>query len=178
MGDQRLDSLLAVRQHDQTPDGVLQLANVARPRVFPEPRKRFWQKLLLPTVLAVELGQEPDRQHRNFVAPLPERRHPDLHHIEPVVEILSELAALHRVFQVAVGRRDHTRVDVDHSMAADAREPEILEHVEELSLQREGKLGDLVEVDRALVRVLELARFASMRAGEGPLLMPEELGLE
>src|SRR5207237_124293 len=37
---------------------------------------------------------------------------------------------------------------------------------------------DLVQVDRALVRVLELPRFPPVRAGEGALLVAEELGLE
>ena len=63
-------------------------------------------------------------------------------------------------------------------MAADARELEVLQHVEELGLQRKGQLSDLVEVDRSFVRVFELAGLAPMRAREGAPLVAEKLGLE
>jgi len=39
-------------------------------------------------------------------------------------------------------------------------------------------LRELIQVDRALARTLELAGLAPVCAGEGALLMPEELGLE
>src|SRR5206468_4578282 len=89
-----------------------------------------------------------------------------------------ELTASHRLFEVTISRGDHPRIDVDHSVPADAREPEILQHVEELRLKRVRKLGYLVEVDRPFVRVLERARLAAMRAREGALLVAEEFGLE
>src|SRR6185369_5726591 len=61
---------------------------------------------------------------------------------------------------------------------ADPREPEVLQHVEELGLQGERQLADLIEVDRALVRIFELSGLAAMGAGEGALLVTEELGFE
>src|SRR5437899_516328 len=176
--DQRFDSLLTVGEHDQPLDRVLELAHVARPRIFAQAGQRLGRELLLPPVLRVELGEEPRREPRNLLAPLPQRRHADLDHVEPVVEVFPELTTSHRLFEVPISRGDHARIDVDHSVPADAREPEILQHVEELRLQRVRKLGDLVEVDRPFVRVLELARLATMRAREGALLVAEELGLE
>src|SRR5205807_7871884 len=102
----------------------------------------------------------------------------DLDHIEAVVEVLAELATVHRLLQMAIRGGDHARVDLDHRVAPDAREAKVLEHVEELGLENERQLRDLVQVDRALVRVLELPRFPPVRAREGALLVAEELGLE
>src|SRR5207249_7935778 len=58
------------------------------------------------------------------------------------------------------------------------RETKVLEHMEELGLERERQFCDLVQVDRALVGILELPWFPPMRAGEGALLVAEEFGLE
>src|SRR5439155_503085 len=41
-----------------------------------------------------------------------------------------------------------------------------------------GELGDLVEIDRAMIGLLELPELASVRAGEGAALVAEQLGLE
>ena len=50
--------------------------------------------------------------------------------------------------------------------------------MEKLGLESLRQLRELVQVDRALVRVLELPVLAPVRAGEGAPLVPEELGLE
>src|SRR5262249_22145533 len=63
-------------------------------------------------------------------------------------------------------------------MASHAREPEVLQHMQELGLQPQGQFGDLIEVDRPFVRILELPGLTSMGAREGAFLVAEELGLE
>src|SRR5437667_4733192 len=138
---------------------------------------RFRPEPLLPPILLVELGQEQRRQPGNLFPPLAQRGHPDLHHVEPVVEIRPELPARHRLLEVPVGGGDHADVDVDHTVAPDARESEVLQYVEELGLQGERQFRDLVQVDRALVRELELAGLAAVGAGERPLFVSEELAL-
>src|SRR2546426_2269393 len=50
--------------------------------------------------------------------------------------------------------------------------------MQELGLQRQRELGDLVEVDRSVVGVLELTESTSVGAGEGALLVTEQLGFE
>jgi CheY-like chemotaxis protein len=50
--------------------------------------------------------------------------------------------------------------------------------VEELGLETQRHLTDLVEQERAAVGRLELPRLLPVRACEGALLVPEELGLE
>ena len=87
---------------------------------------RLGRELLLPPVLGVELVQEPRRQPRDLFPPLPQRGDPDLHHVEPVVEILPELAARHLLLEVPIGGGDHAGVDVEQPMAPHARELEVL----------------------------------------------------
>ena len=50
--------------------------------------------------------------------------------------------------------------------------------MEQLRLEAERHLADLVEHQRALGRLLELARLVAIRAGERAALVAEELGLE
>ena len=102
----------------------------------------------------------------------------DFHHIEAVVEVLAELATGHRELEVPIRGGDHARVDIDQRVPPHASEAKVLEHMEKLGLKGERQLGDLVQIDRALVGILELPRLPPVRAGEGPLLVAEELGLE
>src|SRR2546425_3275706 len=95
-----------------------------------------------------------------------------------VVEVLAELATGHRVLEVPIRGGNYARVDIDQRVSPHASEAKVLEHVEELGLKGERQLGDLVQVDRALVGILELPQLPPVRAGEGPLLVAEKLGLE
>ena len=63
-------------------------------------------------------------------------------------------------------------------VAADALEAPVLEHAQHLGLQADRHLADLVEKQRAAVRDLELPGLAGVGAGERPLLVAEQLGLE
>src|SRR5690606_23567563 len=66
----------------------------------------------------------------------------------------------------------------DRLVAADALEAPLLQHVQELDLRTERDLGDLVEEQGALVRLLEAPRAPPVGARERPLLVPEQLALE
>ena len=115
---------------------------------------------------------------RDLVAPLAQRRHRRFDDLEPVVEVLAELAAQHHRLEIAVGGRDHAHVDVDLLVAAKLGELGVLQDVQQLGLQRRLHLADLVEEDRAGVRLLELADARRRGAGEGALLVAEQLALE
>ena len=69
-------------------------------------------------------------------------------------------------------------VDLDRLLAADALEPALLEHAQELGLQAERQLADLVEEQRAAVGHLEAAGLLFGRAGERALLVAEQLALD
>src|SRR5262249_56681265 len=105
-------------------------------------------------------------------------RHEQRERADAEVEILAEAAALHLGLEVAVGGADEAHVDVDLGGAADARELARLEDAEELGLERQRRLADLVEEERAAGGCLEEADLAPVGAGEGAALVAEELTLE
>src|SRR5262245_36036086 len=56
---QSLNGLLAVGQHDQAANRILQLSHIAGPRVLLEPCNGLRQQLLLAPVLGIELREKP-----------------------------------------------------------------------------------------------------------------------
>ena len=102
----------------------------------------------------------------------------ELDHVEPVVEVLTELAAGQRDLQVSIGGRNHAGVDLNQPVPPHPGEAQVLQDVQELGLERGRDLGDLIEVDRAVVRVLELPQPAPVGTGEGAPLVAEQLGFE
>ena len=63
-------------------------------------------------------------------------------------------------------------------VAADALERAVLQHAQELGLQRRIEIADLVEEQRALAGGLEAAGAPRGRAGERAALVAEELALD
>ena len=80
--------------------------------------------------------------------------------------------------EIAVRGGDDSHVDVHVVAAAQPRELAVLQHLQELRLQRLMHLADFVEEHRPFVRELELARLLLDGAGEGASLEPEQLRLE
>src|SRR4051794_7585692 len=158
---------------------VPQLADVARPGILLEDL----QRLLLHrphrlAVARVELGEERlDQQGHVFLA-IAQRRQLEREHVQPVVEILAELAGAHGVGRVLVGRGNHPHVDALLLTAAQTPERPLLQDAQQLHLRRRLHLGNLVEEQRAAVRELEDADAAVLRAGEGAFLVAEDLALE
>ena len=98
---------------------------------------------------------------------------------EAVVEVRAEAPGLRprraRSRLVAATMRTSTRT---RAVAADALELALLQHAQELRLQLERELADLVEEERAAVGELEAPVRRCSRAGEGALLVAEELALD
>ena len=97
---------------------------------------------------------------------------------EPEVEVLAEAALLHLRGEVAVGRRDEANVDGARRARADRLHLPLLQHAQELRLERRRDLADLVEEERAARGALEDALAVAVGAGERALHVAEELGLE
>ena len=131
-----------------------------------------------PVVALRVLGDEEVGELQDFVAPLAQRRHDRLDHLEPVIQVLAELAAQHHRLEVAVRGGDDADVDFDLLVAAKLGELRVLQHVEQLGLERRLHLADLVEEDRAEVRLLELADARRRGAGERAFLVAEQLAFE
>ena len=60
-----------------------------------------------------ELPQIMPSQQRNILSLSAQLRHPHRNHLQPVIQILPELAIVHRVFEILVRCRDHAHVNCD-----------------------------------------------------------------
>jgi hypothetical protein len=107
-----------------------------------------------------------------------QRRHDDREHAQAEVEVVAKAARPHLGGEVPIGRGDDPDVDPPGSLLADPRELAVLEHAQQLALERERDLADLVEEERTAVGSLETADAVLLRAGEGAPHVPEELALE
>ena len=95
-----------------------------------------------------------------------------------MVEVGPERALLHGLAQVAVAGGDHTRARHAARGLADALVLAVLQHAQQLGLQLERQLADLVEEQRAVARVLEIARARGRGAGESALGVAEQRRLD
>jgi hypothetical protein len=125
-----------------------------------------------------ELLQEQGGQFGDFVTPLPERRQGDADHVQAEEEILAERSVADGHLEIAVRRSEDADVDPDIMATAEPSELAVLQHLQQLGLQRRQHFADFVQEHRAVVRELELARFVLDRAREGAPFEAEEFGLE
>ncbi len=122
---------------------------------------------------------QPIEQRFNFpVRALPQGRHGDRHHVQPVEQILAERPLRDRVFKIAVRRGDDARVDADRLLAAYALKRLLLQDAQQLHLRVHAHVADLVEEERASVRLLKPADAARIGAGESAFLMTEKLAFQ
>ena len=98
--------------------------------------------------------------------------------IQAVIEILPETALLDLLCQVPVRGGDHPDIHLDRPGAPQRLELLLLEDPQELRLEGRAHLAHLVEEDRPPVGELKPPLAAGDGAGEGPLLMAEELALQ
>ena len=166
------------QQRDALHD-VGQLAHVAGPRVREQGRRRgLVQPLGRHAVIAAGAGEEVLGQGRDVRPALAQRRQPELEHGEPVVERVVEPARAHRRVEVGARRRQDPHVHRLAPRAAQAPHEAVLQHGEELALERRGQQAELVEEERAVVRRLEQAGLCLAGVGEGAALVAEQLGFQ
>ena len=91
------------------------------------------------------------RQERHVVETLPQRRHVDPQHLEPVKEVGAEAAGLHGLFQRHVRGRQHAHVHFDLPLSAHPLDDALFQHPQEFCLQAQRNLADFVEEQRALM---------------------------
>jgi hypothetical protein len=121
----------------------------------------------------VEAGEE-----RDVLAVLAQRRSADAAHVEAVQEVGAEAAGAYLGREVAVGGREDAHVHVRGPVGADRLDLALLQHAQELGLHVQRQLADLVQEQARPVGHAELARARAGRAGEGALLVAEELALD
>ena len=117
-------------------------------------------------------------EQQDVLAAVAQCRQFQAHHVEPVVEVAAELAALAHGGEVRLGRRDHPAVHRDRLVRAEAFQGVFLQHPQQLDLQVDRHALDLVEEQRAAVGMLDLADPPLVGTGEGVRLVAEYLAVE
>ena len=176
---QVVDQHLTAGRHDGNPAaGVFQLAHIAGPgqglEVFlglgPEHLGLHRQLLCGP-------GKEMPGQGGNILATFRQSGDMNADHVQPVEQVLAELAGLHQRFQILMGSGNDAHIDLDRRVAADPVELAIGQHPQQPGLGFGRHVADLVEEQRAAVGLLEAPAPLQRGAGEGALLVTEQLGL-
>ena len=129
-------------------------------------------------ILAASVRMKCVGEEQHVVAALPERRQVHVEDAQPVEEIVAEPAGRHLGRQIAVGGGDEPDIGLERRGPPDPLELSLLQHAEQLDLDRGGELADLVEEERAVGRQLEAPGLLPVRPGEGAALVAEQLGLE
>src|SRR5262249_59917347 len=127
---------------------------------------------------AWEATQEVGDEELNVRPALAERRHRDLDDTDAVEEVAPEPPEPDRLLEMAVRRRDEADVHLAPAVGADALHHAVLEHAQQLRLERERGLADLVEEQGAPVGQLELSFALGDRAGERAARVAEQLALQ
>ena len=91
---------------------------------------------------------------------------------------LTETSGRHLIGQHPVGGRYDAHVHSQRFVAAHPLHFALLEHPQQLGLKAEGHFTDFIQKQRALVGLHEPPFATTIRAGKGPLFMPEQFGFQ
>src|SRR5450759_3631337 len=125
----------AGREHHGALDGVLELADVARPVGGLERFQHARLDAVDPLARALRvLADEMIDQQRDVVAPLAQRRDVDGDHVQAIVQIFLEPAVAHHLPDVPVGGGDDAHVDLVAALRAERLELPLLQDAQQLRL--------------------------------------------
>ncbi len=172
-----------LEQHDGVLDHVLQLAHVAGPVVSAEGsdgrRRPGRQRLTAVAMPLPVVRQEVVSEERDVLGARAQRRHVNRDDAQAVIQIFTQLSGGDRFVGIDIGGRDEAHVhDRIGCLAADTPDHAVLDHAQQLGLDRLGHLDQLVEKHGAAISGLEQPWFVADGSGKGTLHVAEHLGLE
>jgi len=171
--DVRSRKRCARARRDSAQEHRAQLAHVAGPAVERERLDGVGPEV--PQLAEPEAREEVLGERLEVVRSVAKRRGSEREHCEAPVQVGAETASADEFFEVRVRRGDHPHVNVPHALGAERTHLADLERAEKPRLEVERELGDLVDEERPLVRLLEDAVMAGGGPGEGAALVAEEL---
>ncbi len=93
---------------------------------------------------------------------------------EPIIKVFAKRAFFQRRAQVAIRSGDHAHVHLQRLRSAQALKLALLQHAQQLHLDRRRHVADFIQKQRAFVRQLELAWLAGQCAGKSAALKAEK----
>ena len=160
-------------------DRVLQLPNVARPEIVEQARERAGCVANdRPAETRRRLGQEITGERRELVRSLAERRHVQIDHTQPVIQI-APIPVLRDVLEeIPVRGRDEADIDGPHPGVAETHHLALLDDAQEFDLHRRRDVPDFIQKERAPRRRLKDPEAVLHRPRKGAPGMSEEFALE
>ena len=117
-------------------------------------------------------------QQRNILLTLPQGRHRQLDHVQPVVEVAAEGSLRHHILKIFIGRRQHPHVHPGGFGASHSLELPFLKHPQQFDLKMLGQFPDLIEKDGAAIRRFKQAGFLRHCAGKSTAHVAEQLAFQ
>ena len=149
------------QQADGPIQAVAQLAHVARPGVMLQVIAQAGGQA---GAGAFQLGGKANAEvlgQRQYVfLPFAQRRYAQVEHVEPVEQILPELAALHQSGQVLLGGANDPNIDLYFLLVAEAAEHAVLQHAQQLHLHQRRHFANFIQCQGAAVGLIQHAAFA------------------
>src|SRR5262245_26587735 len=165
----------SLTENDGSLHDVLQLPDVAGPVVRPQKLQRRFVDTSDPLAHAagVSMRKVLDEQGNVFRA-FAQGGQLQRKDVQSVEEVCSELAPRDGLFQISIGRGDHSDVGADRTAASHALELAFLQDSQQRDLGLRRKLADFVQKDAPSVCELEAALPPLQGAGERALLVAEQ----
>lgn len=169
-------NVVSAAENDGLFHHVFQLPDIARPSVAVHYLHSGRGKNLLETVFLIHIGQERLNQGLYVPLALPQGWDLDGHHVEPIVEILTEGLFTDHLQQVPVGGGHDTHIHRNGTDATDTLDLSLLKDPQEVDLHVQGQVTDFIQEDGALVGAFKDPHFSRfVGPGKGPALVAEEL---
>src|SRR5579864_1264269 len=176
--DRSLERRTAGKDH-RTLDEIFQLTNISRPMPAGElPHGPNGNRFDLPLHTAAILMREVADQERNVSGTFAQGWDADRKYIQAIVQVAAELAILHHLFEITIGRRHQPHIHLLGSVAAQPFKLTFLQSAQEFRLNLNRNISHLVEKQRALVGKFKSPNFLCNRASEGASFMSKKLALE
>ncbi len=158
---------------------VTQLAHVTRPVMGHQARQGLAVQCRCFAVEAQgRLLQKMFEQLQDVFTALTQRRQLQGDHVQPVIQVAAELAALAQGIEVGLCRGDHPAIHRDALVRAQSLQGALLQHTQQLDLQVDRHALHFIEEQRAAIGVFDLADAAFAGTGEGVGFVAEYLALK
>jgi len=122
--------------------------------------------------------QQQHGERQDVLTALAQGRELDREHVETVEQVLAEASGRDLFSQATIRRGEHADIERHRRTGAEPLHLTLLQHAQQLGLQADGHLRDLVEQQRAALRLAELPRVRGERAGKCTALPAEQQRLE
>ena len=163
----RANPLARTAERHEALDLVTKLTDIARPPMLREQLERVGrQKHVRLAKPLRRLAHEKAREVRYLFAPFAKRRNQNPNDRQPIVQVLSEFAFGHALFEIRIRRGNHAHVDALRACFAERHDFALLEEAQQLRLHVERQVADFVEEQRAACGRSNETQLIVDRAGE------------